>query len=154
MAQPPSPAAGNGAAAMPPDPGTGADADSAGGGEVVVTICSNGDGTYTVYPGDEPEEGGEDQGNADMSEDDDDAMGAAGAAPAGGNGGAGLASTAPAAPQGQPADSIGAALKLALDIMQSEASSQGAPGSADDQMNAGFSASQSPTPATRMAQKY
>jgi hypothetical protein len=47
---------------------------------------------------------------------------------------------------GQPADSIGAALKLAMDIMQADKSSEGAPGSADDQFAAGFGASKAPTP--------
>jgi hypothetical protein len=60
----------------------------------------------------------------------------------------------PPAPQGIPADSIGAALKAALDILQADKSSEGAPGNADDQMAAGFSASQSPTPATGPSQKY
>lgn len=152
MAQPPTslsappPAAG----AMGGDPTMGADPSAAGdpsaggddsGSDVVVTICSNGDGTYTVYAGDEP-----DSGSGDMSGDDADAMGAAGAAPAPGGG-------APP-PQGQPADSIGAALKAALDILQADASSQGAPGSADDQFASGFSASKSPTPASGPKQKY
>lgn len=123
-------------AAAGTDPTAGA-SDSDGGSDVVVTICSNGDGTYTVYAGDEP-----DPNSGDMSGDDADAMG-----------GAGDATAAPPA-QGQPADSIGAALKAALDILQSDASSQGAPGSADDQFNAGFSASKSPTPASGSAQKY
>jgi hypothetical protein len=48
--------------------------------------------------------------------------------------------------QGQPADSIGAALKAAMDILKADASSQGAPGSADDQFSAGFGASKAPTP--------
>lgn len=58
------------------------------------------------------------------------------------------------APQGTQADSIGAALKAALDILTADKSSEGAPGNADDQLAAGFSASQSPTPATGPAQKY
>jgi hypothetical protein len=142
MAQPPT------ALATPPaggmmgaDPTMGADPSGGddSGGDVLVTICKNGDGSYTVYAGDEP-----DAGSGDMSDDDTDAMGSAGAAPA---------PTTPA-PQGQPADSIGAALKAALDILTADKSSEGAPGNADDQLNAGFSASQSPTPATGMAQKY
>jgi hypothetical protein len=111
-------------------------------GDVLVTICSDGQGGYLVYAGDESESGGD-----DMSEDDADTMGAA-AAPGGGMGGA------TPAPQGQPADSIGAALKAAMTILQSDASSQGGPGNADDQLNAGFSTSQSPTPASGPAQKY
>jgi hypothetical protein len=137
---PPAPAGGP-AGMLPPDPSGGTGDGSDSGSDVVVTICSNGDGTYTVYAGDEP-----DAGSGDMSDDDADAMGSAGAAPAPGGG-------APP-PQGQPADSIGAALKAALDILQSDASSQGAPGSADDQFASGFSASKSPTPASGPAQKY
>jgi hypothetical protein len=114
-------------------------------GDVLVTICSDGQGGYLVYAGDESESGGD----ADMSEDDAD-LGPAGGAPAGGDMGGGMAGSAP---QGQPADSIGAALKAAMTILQSDASSQGGPGNADDQLNAGFSASQSPTPASG-AQKY
>lgn len=133
----------NGASGMPPDPSAGMGADAGtDGGDVLVTICSDGQGGYLVYAGDESESGG------DMSEDDDDAMGAAGAAPGGG-----MSGGTPTA-QGQPADSIGAALKAAMTILQSDASSQGGPGNADDQLNAGFSASQSPTPASGPAQKY
>jgi hypothetical protein len=124
----------------PADPGMGADPAAAApdaGSDVVVTICSNGDGSYTVYAGDEP-----DANAGDMSADDADAMGAAGDAAA-----------TPTA-KGEPAASIGEALKAAMTILQSDASSQGAPGSADDQFAAGFSASKSPTPAAGPAQKY
>lgn len=140
MAQPPMAMPADGM--MPPDPTADMGADA--GDNVLVTICGNGDGSYTVYAGDEAEAAGGDM--SDMSEDDADTMGAAGDAPAPGGG-------APAA-QGQPADSIGAALKIALDILQGDASSQGGPGNADSQMAAGFSASQSPTPASGPAQKY
>lgn len=131
---PPAAAAGGMPGADPSaDPTTSPDASS----DVLVTICGNGDGSYTVYAGDEP-----DASSGDMSDDDADAMGGAGDA----------AATPPA--QGQPATSIGAALKAALDILQSDASSQGAPGSADDQFSAGFSASKSPTPASGPTQKF
>jgi hypothetical protein len=135
---------------MPPDPTGGAGAggdptagagDGSGGDQVVVSITMTADGSYMVYAGDEPDDSG------DMSGDDADAMGAAGAAPAGGGGMGGSSG-------GQPADSIGAALKIAMDIMNSAASSAGAPGSADDQMSAGYSSSKAPTPATGMKQKY
>jgi len=43
-----------------------------------------------------------------------------------------------AGPQGTPAPDIGAALKAAMDVLQDDASSDGAPGSAQDQFNAGF----------------
>jgi hypothetical protein len=130
------PTAGAGAAMPMPD-------DTGGGDNVLVTITKNDDGSYLVYAGDEPDAGG-----SDMSEDDTDAMGAAGAAPAT-TGGAGMGAT-----QGQPADSIGAALKLALDILNADKSSEGAPGNADDQFMGGFNASKSPTPATGPSQKY
>lgn len=123
---------------------TGGDADS--GSDVLVTIASDGQGGFLVYAGDEP-----DSGSGDMSSDDTDAMGAAGAAPAPPGG---------ASPQGQPADSIGAALKITLTILQENQSSQGAPGDADSQFAGGFNASKSPTPvgmggkASSMAQKF
>ncbi len=151
----PDPAAPPAGGMMGGDPMAGAapggDADQDADDQVVVTICKDGQGGFTVYAGDEPEGGGAGDQD-DMSEDDVGAMGPAGAAPApggappgGGNG---------ATPQGQPADSIGAALKAALDIMQADASSAGAPGSADDQFSAGFSADKSPTPASGPPQKF
>lgn len=126
----PDPSASMGAMGGAADPSTGGDT----GGDVVVTICKADGGGYTVYAGDEPDAGG-----ADMSEDDADAMGDGGGAPAA---------------QGQPADSIGSALKIAMDIMQGDASSAGAPGSADDQFSAGFSAPKSPTLASGPKQKF
>lgn len=105
------------------DPNGGASQDS--GPTVVCTITKGDDGSYTVYAGDEPD-------NDDMSGDDAAALGGAG----------GASDT-----QGMPADSIGAALKAALDILNADKSSDGAPGNADDQFQAGFSGSTSPTPA-------
>lgn len=119
------------------DPSGDADSDD----NVLVTICSDGQGGYTVYAGDEPEEGS----GADMSEDDAD-LGPDAGAPAPGGG-------APA-PEGQPADSVGSALKIAMDMLNAAKSSAGAPGDADSQFAAGFSGSQSPTPASGPAQKY
>jgi hypothetical protein len=154
-----------GAGALGADPTAGGDAagdaggDMDSGGDCLVSICSDGQGGYMVYPGEAPDSGGGGGGD-DTSEDDADAMGAAGAAPAGGAGGgmggAGMAGGMGGGGMGggQPADSIGAALKLALDILKSAASSAGAPGDADSQFASGFSASKSPTPATGPAQKY
>ncbi|MGD0109417.1 MAG: hypothetical protein ABSC06_36105 [Rhodopila sp.] len=122
---------------------TGDDTDS--GGDVVCTITKNGDGSYMVFAGDEPDSGD----GGDMSDDDADAS-----APPGGGAGGGGAGGGMAAPQGTPADSIGAALKAALDILNADKSSEGAPGNADDQLAAGFSANQSPTPASGPKQKY
>jgi hypothetical protein len=143
---PPGPGAAPGAGPMPPDPTAGAGDDTDSDDNVVCTITKTGDGSYMVYAGDEPEGGDE----GDMSDDDTDAM-AGGGAPAPGGGGA------PPAPQGTPADSVGAALKAALDILNADKSSEGAPGNADDQFAGGFNASKSPTPVGMggaMAQKY
>jgi hypothetical protein len=137
---------GMGADAGAPEP----DADS--DDNVVCTVVANGDGTYTVYAGDEPEGGGGDDGGgmggADMSEDDADAMPGSDQAAGGGNG---AAEAAEPAPQGQQAGSIGAALKLVMDALR-EHESSGA-GSDSDQFAAGYSADQSPTPASG-PQKY
>lgn len=114
-----------------------ADADD----NVLVTVCSDGQGGFVVYQGDEPE--GDTEGS-DLSEDDADAMGPEGDAPMGGG--------APA-PQGQPAASVGEALKLVMSILQENQSSQGAGGSSEDQFASGYNAPQAPTPAG-MAQKY
>lgn len=153
MAQAPMPAPPLAGGMMGGDPSAGGDptagADPSAGGDdssnVIVTICKADDG-YTVYAGSPP-----DAGSGDMSDDDADAMGPAGGAPAPDGGSGGMAGGGAA--QGQPADSVGAALKLALDLLNADKSSEGAPGNADDQMAAGFSASQSPTPASG-PQKY
>lgn len=137
------PMAGAGAAAGAPDPTPDA------GDDVIVTISKASDGSYMVYAGDEPSSSGDDDGT---SADDADAMGAAGAVPAAGGGMA--AGMGAGAAQGQPADSIGAALKIAMDILQADKSSEGAPGNSDDQLNAGFTADKSPTPATGPKSKY
>jgi hypothetical protein len=137
-----------GAAGGPAGADAGPDDTDAGEGDdegvVVVTISKQSDGSYMVYAGDEPDDAG---GGADMSEDDADAGATAGGAAGGAAGGGGMGGGMGAgASQGQPADSIGAALKIAMDILQGDASSEGAPGSADDQFQAGFSSDQSPTP--------
>lgn len=124
-------------------PDAGQDADDA----VVCTICSDGQGGFVVYSGDEPEGGGD---TADLSEDDADAM-----APGGGD--AGAQGAAEPSPQGQPAASIGEALKIVMTILQQSESAGG--GSAGDQFASGFGASKSPTPASgggraAMAQKF
>lgn len=129
------------AAASPPAPGGMADPTADAGddsGQVIVTITKNDDGSYMVYAGDEPDAGSD----TDTSADDADAMGAAGAAPAGG---AGMSSGGSA--QGIPADSVGAALKAAMDILQADKSSEGAPGNAEDQFQSGFTSDKNPTPA-------
>lgn len=107
------------------------------GETVVCTICSNGDGSYTVYAGDEPDGGmdvGAGGGVADIGAD------------AGGMGGMGAVG-APE-PEGTSAGSVGEALKVAMDILQDDASSEGAPGTAKDQFTAGFSSDKAPTMAS------
>jgi hypothetical protein len=155
MARAPSPTGAAAGGMMAPDPtagaATGGSADPSAGGEadsgsdVVVTICKQDDGSYMVYAGDEPDADDSD----DVSEDDAEAMSGAAASGGGGSGG-GAGGDA----QGQPADSIGAALKIAMDILQSDKSSEGAAGNADDQFAAGFGADKSPTPASGPSQKY
>lgn len=93
-----------------------APAPDAPGDKVVCTISKNADGTYTVYAGDEPD----DSGAGDASQDDVNAMGGGGDQPA-----------------GQPADSIGAALKAAMDILQADASGGGGGGAEAAFMAAG-----------------
>lgn len=118
---------------MPPaDPDAGAAPPAPD--DVVVTIVKTGDGSYTVYAGDEPDEGA----GGDMA--GGDAMAAGGAPPP------------PPAPQGTPADSIGAALKAAMDILQSDASGGDQPGNAQDQFASGFGAA--PPSGGQLAQKY
>lgn len=102
------------AAAPTAAPDTGADTGPSD--DVVVTIAKADDGSYVVYAGDEPdsdEEGGDDASGGDDSDSD----------------------------QGQPADSIGAALKIALQILTADKSSEGASGNADDQFKSGFDGS-------------
>lgn len=136
------PTAAGGASADPTAAaGAGADpsADAGASDETTVcTICMASDGTYTVYAGDEPDDSDGGDG-AGMSEDDDAAMGGAA-------GGAGA--PASPAPAGQHADSIGQALKIAMDVLNAAASSAGGEGSADDQFASGFNDSGAPTPAT------
>ena len=147
MALSPPPAGGM----MAPDPtmsggmggGMGGAPPPPAGGDVVVTISKASDGSYMVYAGDEP-----DTESGDMSADDAGAMGAAGGAPAPAGGGMGGGAA------GQPASSVGEALKLAMDIMQTDKGSEGAPGNSDDQLAAGYSADKNPTPSSSAAQKY
>jgi hypothetical protein len=110
--------------------------------DVLVTIARDPAGGYLVYAGDEPEE---DEGGAEDE-------GAEGNGEAGAGAGAGMASGG-GAEAGQHADSVGAALKAAMDILQESENSAGAPGSSEDQFAAGFAGGAAPAPAagpTRM----
>lgn len=137
----PAAAAPDAAAGADPDAGADAGDDTTGatdagdddtGDTVLVTIAQGADGGYVVYAGDEPDDG-------DGASADDDA--------AAGGAGAGAAGAAAGGESGQHVDSIGAALKAALDILNESASSAGAAGSSDDQFAAGYGGDQSPTPA-------
>lgn len=121
MAQPAAP----GGAAPAPAPDDTDQGDQSG--QVLATIVDNGDGTYTVYQGDEPDGSDQDEG---ASEDDAD-----------------IGAPSPADQGGQHADSIGAMLKIVMEIAREASSSQGAPGSSESQFQAGFGASKEPTPA-------
>lgn len=108
----------------------GDDADAGDDHQVLLTVCKEADGTYSLIQGDEEEA------------DDAGAGGAEGASPA---------EDADASENKQNFDSIGALLKGVLDILKADASSEGGEGSADDQFQAGFDESK---PAAPAAQKY
>lgn len=99
---------------------------------VLVTIAQGPDGGYIVYAGDEPDDGASDAGGLDG--------GAGGAADGAGEAAAG------AAPAGQQCDSVGSALKAALDILKESESSAGAMGSSEDQFTGGYGGDQTATP--------
>jgi hypothetical protein len=147
------------ASPMPPDGGAvmGSGGAMDGTEHVVLTVCREADGTYMVYPGDEPDDAGG-GGSSDMSEDDADALGPAGAAPSGGGGmaaaGGGPAAGGGSMMGGKPADSKGAALKIALDIMVADEAGSGPGGDADAQFAAGYGSDKAPTPAGMGSLKY
>lgn len=118
------------------DPGAGGDQDAGGdtdagsdtGGQIIVSICLNSDGSFTLFQGDEPDEGGDDA--------------SAGAAPgaAGGAGAAadvGAAPTPPAtagptgeedeseAPEGEHFDDVPSLMKAVLEIVKDAADQAG-----------------------------
>lgn len=139
-----------------PDPAAGGDPmadapeDAPAADTVVCTICKTGDGSYTVYAGDEPDAGGDDAG---MGADGAGGAGALGG-DAGGMGTGGKPAAEMAGPQGTPAPDIGAALKAAMDVLQDDASSDGAPGSAQDQFNSGFTSDKTPTLASGAGARF
>lgn len=121
-------------AGAPPDDSTdmGATADDTGddsdpGSEdVLLTVCKEADGTYSLIKGDE-----EDADGAD----------AAGSATAEGSG-------------KQTFDSIGALLKGILDVLNEDKASGGSDGDANDQFQSGFDGGSPATPASPIPQKY
>lgn len=116
-------AAGAGADATGSD--AGGDTDQPGDEDVLLTVCKEADGTYSLIKGDE-----EDADGADA---------------------AGSATDA----DKQTFDSKGALLKAILDILnEDEESSGGAAGGGGDQFQAGFDENAPPKPAAPMAQKY
>jgi hypothetical protein len=131
------------AGGMTSDPTAGADTDSDSGDNVICTITSDGQGGFTVFAGDEPESGGAGDTD-DLSADDYN-----GGEQPGGMTGMGAAP----APQGQPADSVGSALKIVMGILQG-ASSGGGAGGGEDAFSAGFGAGGSTPPSGKMNQKY
>lgn len=118
---------------------------------VLVTITKAADGTgYVVYAGDEPEddesgEGDDDTETAAAGETGDDT----GAAPA-----AGAEPTDEDESEGQHCDSLGAALKAAMDILKEDEEKEGGE-SGDDQFKAGFAGgSDASPPKPALSQKY
>ena len=122
----------------------GEDEDS--GDQVLVTITKSADGTYMVIAGDEEDDEGEGSDEDAGGEDE----GASGAEP-GASGETGDES------EGKPANSIGAALKLVMDILKSDEAESSGQGSEADNFSAGYSGDQAPTPAAPgggISQKY
>ncbi len=120
-------AAGGGDDVMPEDEGAG------DGSEVILTVCKEADGTYSLIKGDEEEANGED---------------AAGAAATEGT---------PENENKQSFDSKGALLKGILDILNEGESSEGAEGTSEDQFQSGFGGGEgapATAPAAVPAQKY
>lgn len=113
-------------AAAPVDAGT----DEPGDENVLLTVCKEADGTYSLIKGDEQ---------------DADGMDAAGSADVAGS---------PEQSNKQTFDSVGSLLKGILDLLNEDKASAGAPGDADDQFNAGFDENAPAKPASPMAQKY
>lgn len=140
MALPPvAPAADDAAPAPPDDTAAAADDTAAPEGEedtsdVLLTVCKEADGTYSLIKGDE-----EDADGADM----------AGSADVDGT---------PEQAGKQMFDSKGALLKAILDILNEDESSGGADGSSEDQFQSGFGAGAAPpapaAPPSPMPQKY
>lgn len=109
-----------------PDQGDDSD-DDAGSEDVLLTVCKEADGTYSLIKGDEEDADGEDTaGSADQA-------------------------GSPEASNKQTFDSKGALLKGILDILNEDESSTGAGG--EDQFQAGFSGGSGGT-AAPPAQKY
>ncbi len=130
-----------GAADAAPVPGDMGGDTEGSDSDVLVTIARGPDGGYMVYAGDEPEEGGAGDAEGAEGEPATPPMGMAGVPTAGAGG-------------GKPADTIGAALKAALDILNEDQNSSGGEGSSEDQLAAGYSADQGPTPAAPRSLKY
>lgn len=122
MALPPPAMPPPGATPTPPPGMAAAPPEDTGSDPVVLTVTMGADGMFTLYAGDEPEEA--EQG--DMSEDDVAAMGSEGEGPA-----------------PQTADSLGEALKMAMDILKAAAQGAGG-GSAEQQFAAGFTGGAAP----------
>ena len=115
----PAPYPAAGAAPAPDDDSAGPDAEDASD-QVVCTITSNGDGSFTVYAGDEPDAGGA---------------------------GPDAAASPDASAAGKQCPTVGAALKATMDVLkEAESASGGDAGSSSDQFNAGFEGGSSASP--------
>lgn len=127
MDAPPDPADDQTDAPAPEDAGD----DTASGPTVLCTVMSNGDGTYTLQAGDEPETGDTGEG-------------------AGGEMDGGDSASA-----GTTYDTPGALLKGVLDIVQADMDQNGGEGSADENFKSGYDGGSSASPSKpAMTQKY
>lgn len=108
------------------DPGAAGDdgTEEAGDEDVLLTVCKEPDGTYSLIKGDEQDADGAD---------------AAGSATEEGTG-------------KQTFDSVGSLLKAILDVLKADQESGG--GEGGDQFQAGFDENAPPKPSSPMAQKY
>lgn len=115
------------AGAMGAPAGEAVDEGAEGSENVLLTVCKEADGTYSLIKGDEDEAG-------EAGEGDD-----AGAA---------------AESNKQTFDSVGSLLKGILDVLNEDKQSAGAPGDADDQFQSGFDENAPPKPASPIPQKF
>lgn len=105
-------------------------ADEPGDENVLLTVCKEADGTYSLIKGDEQDADGADTaGSADVA-------------------------GSPEQSNKQTFDSVGSLLKGILDLLNEDKSSAGGPGDADDQFNAGFDENAPAKPASPIPQKY
>jgi hypothetical protein len=128
------------------DEGAGDETGAGAGPTVLLTVMDDGDGTFTLYQGDEPE-GGEAAGGAEGGG-EEGAEGAEEPAEGADEGEGGMG----AGTGGKQYDSVGALMKGIFDVLNNAAASSG---DAQSNFEAGFSGSSAPTPKMpAAAQKY